>query len=134
MININKTIAVVLGLILGGLILLTPAEATAFDFPDFDPWYYQSDAEWKFMVPDKAQHYYGSQFLVEVGLHPTAALAAGLAYEIYQNETGVGFSYKDFIANSFGVLAGTINNEKFYLFMDYSTTEEVLVLNAVLMF
>jgi len=103
----------------------------AFDLPDYDPWYFQSDDEWRFMVPDKAQHYYGSQLLVEVGLHPSAAFAAGFMYEVYQDERGIGFSYKDLIADAFGVLAGSVNSEKFYLFMDYSTTDEILKLNAV---
>jgi hypothetical protein len=116
------------------LALLLPGTAASFDLPDYDPWYFQSDDDWLFMVPDKAQHYYGSQMLVEVGMHPSAALAAGFMYEVYQNEIGVGFSYKDLIADAFGVLAGTVNSEKFYLFMDYSTRDEILQLNAVLMF
>jgi len=114
--------------------LLLPSPAASFDLPDFDPWYYQSNDEWQFMVPDKAQHYYGSQLLVEGGMHPAAALAAGFMYEVYQNEIGVGFSYKDLIADAFGVLAGTVNSDKFYLFMDYSTRDEFVKLNAVLTF
>ncbi len=116
------------------LILLLPSPAASFDLPAIDPWYFQSDDDWQFMVPDKAQHYYGSQLLVEMGLHPAAAFAAGLAYEVYQDETGIGFSYKDLIADAFGVLAGRVNSEKFYLFMNYSTHEKILKLSAVLTF
>jgi len=120
------------GLLVVVLTLCAPAHA--FDLPDSDPWYYQSDSDWMFMVPDKAQHYYGSQLLVKMGLHPSAAFAAGLMYEIYQEDQGIGFSYRDLIADAFGVMAGAVNSEKFYLVMDYSTTQEFLTLNAVVTF
>lgn len=111
-----------------------PAGAASFDPPATDPWYHQSDDGWRFMLPDKVQHYYGSQLLVEVGLHPATAFVVGFVYELYQGETGIGFSYRDLIANSFGVLAGSVNSRKFYLFMDYSTDRRTLKLNAVLTF
>ena len=111
-----------------------PARAGAFDPPATDPWYCQSDSDWRFLCPDKVQHFYGSLLLVEVGLHPVTAFVVGFAYEVYQAETGIGFSGRDLIANGFGVLAGTVNNRKFYLFVDYSTTERVVKLNAVVRF
>lgn len=111
-----------------------PARASILDPPATDPWYCQSDNDWRFMVPDKVQHYYGSQLLVELGLHPATAFMVGFVYEIYQAETGVGFSGRDLIANTFGVLAGSVNSRKFYLFVDYSKTERVVKLNVVMSF
>ena len=111
-----------------------PASAGAFDPPTTDPWYCQSDSDWRFLCPDKVQHFYGSQLLVDIGLHPVTAFMFGFIYEVYQAKTDIGFSYRDVIANSFGVLAGTVNGRAFYLFMDYSSREQILKLNVVLMF
>lgn len=116
------------------LLLFLPLSVSCFDLPTTDPWYCQSDSDWRFLYPDKVQHFYGSQLLVEVGLHPVTAFMFGFIYEVYQAETGIGFSYRDVIANSFGVLAGTVNSRKFCLFMDYSSREQILKLNVVLMF
>ncbi len=110
------------------------AQAGALDPPATDPWYCQSDHDWRFMLPDKVQHYYGSQLLVELGLHPATAFAVGFVYELYQGETGTGFSCRDMLANSVGLLAGAVNSRKFYLFMTYSTSKQSLELNAVLTF
>ncbi len=91
-----------------------------------DPWYYQTDESVMFWVPDKAQHFYGSQILVEVGLSPLFVLSSGLLYELSQDE----FSVKDLLANVLGVLAA---QHQIPLVIDYSVVDKEIVLRVVVL-
>lgn len=103
----------------------------AFDLPESDPWYYQSDDAIQFWVPDKAQHFYGSNVMTESGLHPMLVFSAGLIYELWQERQGVGFSKRDIIANTFGIMAGMLNHDKMIMMMDYSVLNKHLMLRLV---
>lgn len=83
-----------------------------------DPWYYQTNLDYRFYVPDKAQHFYGSYFLAYL-TSTKLSLICGLLKEIYDNQKGVGFSYRDIIANCLGILANKINKHRFKLWVPY---------------
>lgn len=117
-------------------------DALAFELPKSDPWYYQADNRGlSFMVPDKAQHYWGSAFLGYVGKQlplplrrvtvPFLALGAGYLWEIWQQDQGIGFSERDFVADAFGVLSSQISSRDLKMHMDYSLSEKTITLVLV---
>jgi hypothetical protein len=115
------------------VVLLLAADARCFDLPDMDPWYYYDHSRVSFWVPDKAQHFWGSQLLA-TELPWLYAFGLGLAYELHQERQGVGFSCRDLVANGLGVAAAKLNNRRFKLWLDYSTYESTITLNATLRF
>ena len=100
-------------LVLIFVLLTTVAEA--------DPWYYQTDDAVEFWMPDKAQHFYGSQLMTEAGVNPLLVFVGGIFYELSQPE----FSERDVLANTLGIIAG---QHKFRMAVDYSTVREQIVL------
>lgn len=88
-------------------------------------WYYQDDNTLEFMIPDKAQHYWGSYFLSRQST-PVASLIAGVSWEFYQDE----FSIRDVIADSFGILSSQLNkSEHVRMWMDYNTLDKEVLIN-----
>ena len=86
-----------------------------------DPWYYQTDDALEFWMPDKAQHFYGSQLMTEAGINPLLVFISGIFYELSQSE----FSERDVLANILGIIAG---QHKITMAVDYSTVREEIVL------
>ena len=126
-------------LILISLLVVGPA-CFSFDLPDRDPWYYQSiEPGYAFVIPDKAQHYWGSALLNEIGKKlslpeerytgPALALTAGFLYEAWQSSKGIGFSPRDLAADALGVATSHFNSDSFSIWMDYSTREETIMMN-----
>jgi hypothetical protein len=121
-------------------VLVTPLSVSGFDLPDRDPWYHQDDSHADFWIPDKAQHYWGSQFLGKLAdqipmtdnewTKPILALGAGFIWEIYQDQQGVGFSERDMVANILGVVSSQVNNDDVVVWLQYSTEEDVIVWNV----
>lgn len=123
------------------LITLCSISATAFDLPKSDPFYYQSNNKGlMFTVPDKAQHYYGSLLLSEVGSRlsflpgrevtaPLLALGIGFLWEIYQDNQGVGFSERDLLADALAVVASKANSENAFMYLNYSNVERTITIN-----
>lgn len=95
-----------------------------------EPWYYQDDNTFEFMIPDKVQHYWGSYFLSRQST-PVVSLIAGVSWEFYQDE----FSIRDVIADSFGILSEQINKGAFLfddnvrMWMDYNTLNKEVLIN-----
>lgn len=89
-----------------------------------DPWYYQTDESIEFWMPDKAQHFYGSQLMTEAGVNPLLVFIGGLFYELSQSE----FSERDVLANALGIIAA---QHRFTMAVDYSTAREEIVLRIV---
>ena len=118
-------------LVLIFLTLTGPVQSFNVPAEDVDPWYYQDDRP-AFWIPDKAQHFYGSQLLVESGWHPAAALGAGFLFEAWQDSQGIGFSWRDFAADALGVLAGQVNSDRAFILVIYSTEQEVIQLRLVI--
>lgn len=126
------------------ILLLLTANATAFDPPTCgDPWYYQTDDRGlTFMVPDKAQHYYGSYLLTEItskyNISPVIVFTLGFLWEVKDNKTSlnttngvVGFSYRDLIADGLGILSSRVNKHKnARLYLNYSTLEKTIELKG----
>jgi len=136
--------------IMAALLMLAPC-AAAFDSPSCgDPWYYQTnDRGLTFMVPDKAQHYWGTRVLVEIAkpYMPDAmacalALAAGFAWEVKDSYTSlgtpgngsVGFSCRDLIADLLGAGGALIDNKDVMTWVNWSTTKETITFNASVRF
>lgn len=118
---------------------LAPA-SRAFDLPDRDPWYFQSDqAGYTFVIPDKAQHYWGSTFLNELGKRlplpqkevtsPALSFAAGFFYEVWQESQGVGFSPRDLVADALGVASSQFSSKSLTMWLDYSVSEKTIMIN-----
>lgn len=100
------------------------------------------------MVPDKAQHYWGSYVLNEVcgkvlGKELGAAMtfALGFIWEVKDSETSlgtansgvVGFSYRDLIADGLGVVSSLVNNSRtVVMYVDYSTAREEISFNIAM--
>lgn len=90
-----------------------------------EPWYYQDDNVFEFMVPDKIQHYWGSYFISRQST-PIVSLIAGVSWEFYQDE----FSIRDVIADSFGILSEQVNkSDHVRMWMDYNTLDKEVLIN-----
>ena len=125
------------------MLTLLSAEAGGFDLPASDPWYYQSDDRGlAFMVPDKAQHYWGSRLLVAAldrlplpaksVTSPLLAFAAGLGYELWQESQGIGFSPRDLLANVLGIAGQRVG--ALATWVEYSIVEGTITFNVSVKF
>lgn len=130
--------------LIAAVLLVLVTSAAAFDPPSCgDPWYYQSNNRGlAFMVPDKAQHYWGTRALAEVAklrmsgvAAATLALAAGFMWEVKDNYTPlgagglVGFSWRDFVADILGAGGTLLDNETVTTWVQWSTKEKTITLN-----
>jgi hypothetical protein len=127
-----------LALLCLALVWAVASPARAFDLPKYDPWYYHSDEQgYRFAVPDKVQHFYGSVIVNEFSkqlplpgievLGPILSLTAGFMWETYQDQKGIGFSERDLAADAMGVIASQLSSNHLSFWLDYSTTEQVIM-------
>jgi len=103
------------------------------------------------MIPDKAQHYWGSYLLNEILTKHLGSVkgslitfSLGFLWEVNDNQTQltldpedgvVGFSYRDLIADGFGAVSSLINkSEKYKVMLDYSDREKWIMLKGYLIF
>ena len=109
---------------------LSPIMECQADPPKNDPWYYVHDKAYKFVVPDKFQHFYGSAMLTEI-IGPMPALAFGFIKEVHDDsEANVGFSVKDIAADALGVMSAKLaKTNSVKLWLDWNPTQETLVVN-----
>lgn len=125
------------------LVLSAADPVQAFDLPKYDPWFYQSHEQgYRFAIPDKAQHFYGSVAVNEFSkqlplpgieiLGPILSLTAGFMWETYQDQKGIGFSERDFAADAMGVAASQLSSEHLSFWLDYSTTEQVIMFRVAM--
>ncbi len=99
-----------------------------------DPWYYEMQSEFGVSpMPDKYAHFLRSFAMANV-LPGTVVFGLDLLYEVYDGRRGVGFSYRDLIADGLGTLAGTFNTETVYMYMTWAKTQKTLTLNVTLKF
>lgn len=94
------------------------------------------------MIPDKAQHFYGSAMVNEFSkklplpgidiLGPILSITAGFMWETYQDQKGIGFSQRDLAADAMGVAASQLSSEHMTFWMDYSTTERVIMFKVAM--
>lgn len=112
------------------LLSLLAAEESHAEPPPHDPWYFAKSTEYKFMVPDKFQHFYGSAMLTEI-IGPMPALAFGVLKEVHDDVDGlVGFSSKDIAANILGIMSAKFaQTENVTLWLDWDPAGETLILN-----
>ena len=106
---------------------LFSTEESRADTADYDPWYYV-DATYKFSVPDKFQHFWGSAALTEI-LGPMPALAFGISKEIYDDKkTKAGFSSRDIVADILGVVSAKLTEtDKVSLWLDWRPEDDAII-------
>jgi len=102
-------------------------EESKADTANYDPWYYV-DATYKFSVPDKFQHFWGSAALTEI-LGPMPALALGITKEIYDDKkTKAGFSSRDIVADILGVVSAKLTEtDKVSLWLDWRPEDDAII-------
>ena len=103
------------------------AEESKADTASYDPWYYV-DATYKFSVPDKFQHFWGSAALTEI-LGPMPALAIGISKEIYDDKKAkAGFSSRDIVADILGVVSAKLTEtDKVNLWLDWRPEDDAII-------
>lgn len=109
---------------------MSSTEKSQANPPKYDPWYYVDDSKYKFTVPDKFQHFYGSAILTEI-IGPMPALAFGMIKEVHDDsEAKVGFSIKDIAADALGIVSAKLaRNQSVKLWLAWDPSEETLVVN-----
>lgn len=75
-----------------------------------EPWYYLDQSDYRFMVPDKMQHFYGSYLLTEQIDWPAATLL-GILWECKDAAAGSEFSINDLVADGLGIASALLNNK-----------------------
>lgn len=126
-------------LTLFGLFFIAPA-ANSFELPNHDPWFYQSTEQgYLFMIPDKAQHAWGSMLLnntfKELNLPaekisaPLLSFAAGFFYEVYQENQGLGFSQRDLVSDVAGILASELTGDSTVMYISYESSTKIIMVN-----
>lgn len=115
--------------LLGIFLSVVPTEDSRANEPLHDPWYYVDYHTYKFSLPDKLQHFYGSAMLTEV-MGPMPALALGMTKEYYDDQyAGVGFSVKDIAADVLGIISAKFaRTESVKMWLDWDPGQETLVL------
>ena len=103
--------------------------------PAFDNWLFVNSADYRFLVPDKFQHFWGS-YLLSQAIGPASAIVAGVLKEVYDNDVaGVGFSDRDLIANVLGVGSALLNRgPPVRMYLDWQPHRDRLVLVVTLTF
>ena len=103
------------------------AEESKADTASYDPWFYV-DATYKFSVPDKFQHFWGSAALTEI-IGPMPALAIGISKEIYDDKNAkVGFSSRDIVADILGVVSAKLTEtDKVNLWLDWRPEDDAII-------
>ena len=73
-----------------------------------DNWYFQTDLDIRFLIPDKATHFLGSYGLSKI-IGPAPAFVSGIVWEYYQYQTGGLFSRRDLLADALGVASAVLS-------------------------
>ena len=90
-----------------------------------DKWYYFDDKNWYIKAPDKFQHMMGSYTLYKISdMLMDKYLAGGVVlglgiYKEYDDGLREGWSPRDLLMNTVGVVAGMINSDKYKFWMDW---------------
>ena len=116
---------------LGTFLAMFPTSESNADEPAYDPWYYVHYKTYKFSLPDKLQHFYGSAALGKV-VGPMPALALGLSKEVFDDQYAkVGFSVKDVVADMLGIMSSQLaQTDNVALWLNWDPTEESLMLQV----
>lgn len=133
---------VLIGLIILAAVLGLSPRASAFEVPENDSWYYQSDEQgYNYWLPDKVQHSWGSALLNELYKQldlpakkvttPMVTLAAGFVWEVWQDGKGVGFSERDLVADALGIVTSEFSSKNLIFYMNYSTDNRVIMFNVI---
>lgn len=110
--------------------------AYSFELDKNDRWYYEMPS-WKGIgeAPDKYTHFYRSYFVTQI-VDIKYVLISNILYELDNERIGVGFSYKDLIADTLGAIAGTLykKDSNINLFLDWNREDKNIILNFVYVF
>lgn len=113
------TIAIVVGLWVG-------CAAGAGFAPKTDPWYGIPPTPLSLDVPDKFAHFYGSMAIDQV-VGPELTIAGRFVFELIDYERGVGFSWRDLVADGLGALAGELYGSRLQIVLVWDSLAEDLV-------
>jgi hypothetical protein len=75
-----------------------------------EPWYYCDPSDYRFIVPDKMQHFYGCYGLTLIADWPAAAVLA-VSKECFDAADGQAFSKTDLVADALGIAAALLNHK-----------------------
>jgi hypothetical protein len=75
-----------------------------------EPWYYCDPSDYRFIVPDKMQHFYGCYGLTLIADWPAAAVLA-VSKECLDAAEGQAFSKTDLVADALGIAAALLNHK-----------------------
>jgi hypothetical protein len=101
---------------------------------DNDQWYFIDKNNWYIQAPDKFQHMMGSYVLfkttdIMMDKYLAAGVTLGLGiYKEYDDAYREGWSPRDLLMNTLGVMTGWINNDKYKIWMDWENDAIVLKL------
>lgn len=99
-----------------------------------DQWYFIDKNNWYIQAPDKFQHMMGSYVLFKTtDMMMDKYLAAGVTlglgiYKEYDDAYREGWSPRDLLMDTLGVVAGWVNNDKYKIWMDWEGDAIVLKL------
>lgn len=99
-----------------------------------DQWYFIDENNWYIQAPDKFQHMMGSYALYKTtNMMMDKYLAAGVTlglgiYKEYDDAFREGWSPRDLLMDTLGVVAGWLNNDKYKIWMDWEDGAIVLKL------
>jgi hypothetical protein len=99
---------------------------------DKDHWYFIDENNWYIQAPDKFQHMMGSYALyrttymmMDKYLATGVTLGLGI-YKEYDDAYREGWSPRDLLMDTLGVVAGWLNNDKYKIWMDWEGNAIVL--------
>jgi hypothetical protein len=105
---------------------------------DKDQWYFVDENNWYIQAPDKFQHMMGSYVLYKTSnMMMDKYLATGVTlglgiYKEYDDAYREGWSPRDLLMDTLGVVAGWLNNDKYKIWMDWEGDAIVLKLGISL--
>lgn len=107
-------------------LILIPFSVSAFELGQNDKWYYEHQSEFGIkLLPDKMSHFYRSYLFVQA-VDPEIVAISNIFYELYDERRGVGFSIKDLIADTMGIISGKLfNGNVMPLIVWRSETEDI---------
>lgn len=101
---------------------------------DRDQWFFIDKNNWYIQAPDKFQHMMGSYVLFKttdmvMDKYLATGVTLGLGiYKEYEDAYREGWSPRDLLMDTLGVVAGWVNNDKYKIWMDWKGDTIVLKL------
>lgn len=105
----------------------------AIEFTDYDPWYCVVEHAPGIEMPDKVAHFYRS-YLGTFLIPWKVMMIANIAYEYWDSQRGIGYSWRDNIADFSGVISSTWFRNNPIIYLDWDSSRDNYMLKIVLLF